>query len=59
MPGVRNQKFYFVPDVINGKLYWVPNDSYEKFYLAVKGLKYVLFEVEIKFELNLRHNSNE
>ena len=34
-------KFYLVPGVRNGKIYLVPNDSYEKFYLAVKGLNYV------------------
>ena len=31
-------KFYFVPGVRKGKICLVPNDSYEKFYLAVKGL---------------------
>ena len=35
MPAVRNRKFYLVPGVRN---YLVPNDSYEKYYLAVKGL---------------------
>ena len=38
MLGVRNQKFYLVPGVRNGQIYLVRNDSYEKFYLAVKGL---------------------
>ena len=32
-------KFYLVPGVRNRKLYLVPNDSYEKFYLAVKELR--------------------
>ena len=29
---------YLVPGVRNGKIYLVPNDSYDQFYLAVKGL---------------------
>ena len=38
VPGVRNRKFYLVPGVRNGKIYLVPDDSYETFYLTVKGL---------------------
>ena len=39
-PGVRNRKFYLAPGMRNGKIYLAPNDSYENFYLAVKGLTY-------------------
>ena len=39
VPGVRNQKFYLAPGMRNGKIYLAPNDSFENFYLAVKGLK--------------------
>ena len=38
-PGVRNRKLYLAPGMRNGKIYLVPNDSFEKFYFAVKGLK--------------------
>ena len=38
-PGVRNRKFYLVPGMRNGKIYLALNDSFEKFCLAVKGLK--------------------
>ena len=31
-------KLYLVPGVRNGQIYLMPNDSYEQFYLAVKGL---------------------
>ena len=31
-------KFYLAPGMRNGKMYLAPNDSFEKFYLAVKGL---------------------
>ena len=37
-PGVRNQKFYLAPGMRNGKICLAPNYSFEKFYLAVKGL---------------------
>ena len=42
--GARSEtpKFHLVPGVKNGKMYLVPNDSYDKFYLAVKGLISVL-----------------
>ena len=40
----RSEKlqFYLVTGVRNRLLYLMPNDSYEKFYLAVKGLSHVL-----------------
>ena len=31
-------KFYLAPGMRNGKIYLAPNDSFENFYLAVKGL---------------------
>ena len=37
-PRVRNPKLYLVR---NGKIYLAPNDSFEKFYFAVKGLRLV------------------
>ena len=39
--GTRSEKqqFYLAPGMRNGNIYLEPNDSYEKFYLAVKGLK--------------------
>ena len=39
--GARNEKpnILFGVRVRNGQIYFVPNDSYEKFYLAVKGLR--------------------
>ena len=37
-PGVRNRKFYLAPGMRNGKIDLAPNDSFDKFYLAVKGL---------------------
>ena len=36
--GVRNRKVYLAPGMRNGRIYLASNDSYEKFYLAVKGL---------------------
>ena len=39
-PGVRNRKFYLAPGKRTGKIYWAPNDSFEQFYLAIKGIKY-------------------
>ena len=36
---IENRKFYFAPGMRNGKIYLAPTDSYEKFYLAVKGLR--------------------
>ena len=39
--GARSDKpkILFGAEVRNGKIYLVPNDSYEKFYLAVKRVK--------------------
>ena len=37
-PGVRNQKFYLAPVMRNEKIDLAPNDSFEQFYLSVKGL---------------------
>ena len=37
--GVKNRKFYLVPGVRNEKMYLMSHDSYEQFYLAVKGLR--------------------
>ena len=48
VPGVRNRKFYLAPGMRNGQIYLVPNDSYEKFYLAVKGLRDVKLCIHIK-----------
>ena len=40
--GARSEKpkILFGARVRNGTIYLVPNDSYEKFYLAVKGLMF-------------------
>ena len=40
--GARSEKtkiYLVTARVRNGKIYLVPNDSYEKFYFAVKGLR--------------------
>ena len=37
--GVRNRKFYLAPGMRNGKICLAPNYTFEKKYLAVKGLK--------------------
>ena len=36
--GVETENFYLVPGVRKRKIYLMPNDSYENFYLAVKGI---------------------
>ena len=35
---IEKSKLLFGAGVRNGKIYLVPNDSYEKFYLVIKGL---------------------
>ena len=37
-PEVRNRKFYLAPGMRNGKICLAPNYTFEKKYLAVKGL---------------------
>ena len=42
LSGTRSEKprkFYLAPGMRNEKNYLAPNDSFEQFYLAVKGLK--------------------
>ena len=55
--GARSQKpkkILFGAGVRNGKIYFMPNDSYEKFYLAVKCLNIVVLTslmIYVKFPI--------
>ena len=46
-------KFYLAAGVRNRKCYLAPNDSYEKFYLAVKGLNSIVEDGRVHLHLGV------